>query len=103
MSLRLAAALTLFLSAPQNAPKVDQAKIDAAIAKGVEWLKGAYRGGRGGRHDARELVLLALVHSGVRPSDPTFADLLKDMLDDELQTTYRVALQAMVLEELDRA
>jgi len=99
MSLRLLAVLALVT--PQNAPKIDQAKVDAAITRGVEWLKDARLAGSG-RRDARELALLALVHAGVRPSDPTFSQLLNEMLNEEPATTYRVALQAMVLEELDR-
>jgi hypothetical protein len=101
MSLRFVPVLAAALLAPQNAPKIDQARIDAAITRGVEWLKGTSRFG-GGKHGTRELALLALVHAGVRPSDPVFAGLLQEMLEEELQTTYRVSLQAMVLEELDR-
>src|SRR2546427_3731979 len=99
--------LALALSAPvfaqQQPPprKPDEAKIDVAIKRGVEWLKTT--GGKSVRgNQAHELVLLALVHSGVRATDPAFAPLLQAMLDDTLQMTYRVAIQAMVLEELDR-
>ncbi len=84
------------------APKVDDAKVDAAIKKGIDALKGAGAAARE-RSSARELVLLALVHSGVRTGDPVFDELLRGMLAQEPEMTYRVALQAMVLEELDRA
>ena len=97
-------ALTPWASAQQKPPppaKVDEARVAAAIKKGVAWLQDNSTAGRRGGQ-ARELVLLALVHSGVRPSDPAFFGMLRDMLDEELQNTYRVALQAMVLEELDR-
>jgi hypothetical protein len=50
----------------------------------------------------RELVLWTMVHADVSERDPVFADLLKDMLDRPLEATYCVALQAMILEELNR-
>ena len=43
-----------------------------------------------------------MVHADVLETDPVFADLLKDMLDRQLEATYCVALQAMILEELNR-
>jgi hypothetical protein len=104
------AALIAFVLAPllavqsqqQQANKNLEAKVEAAIRRGVEYLKQNPVGkGRGG-NQLRELILLALVHSGVRPSDPVFAAMLRDMLEEDLAMTYRVALQAMVLEELDR-
>jgi len=82
-------------------PKLDEARVEAALKKGVAWLQDNPLG-RGRGNQARELILLALVHSGVRATDPTFFGMLRDMLDEDLQSTYRVALQAMVLEEIDR-
>jgi len=89
--------LLLLLVLPQG--KADEARVEAAIARGVAYLKGV---GTGRNNQARELILLAMVHSGVRATDSAFAPLLKEMLEDELAGTYRVALQAMVLEELER-
>jgi hypothetical protein len=92
----------------QNRPKVDQVKVDAAIAKGVAYLRsvvggpiapqavGASKGSQG------DLVLWTLLHAGVLEADPLFQALLKDMLGRELTSTYCVSLQAMILEELDR-
>jgi hypothetical protein len=97
----LALSASVFGQQAPPAKRPDDAKIDAAIRRGVEFLKGT--GGRSVRgNQAHELVLLALVHAGVRPNDPFFAALLQGMLEDPLQMTYRVALQAMVLEEIDR-
>ena len=92
----------------QAHPKVDQKKVDAAIAKGVEYLKAnlpAYLQRfpkQGTTVQWTELVLWTFVHAGVPESDPDFQKLLKDMLDRKLEATYCVSLQAMVLEELDR-
>ncbi len=98
ISLALAGILCASLSAQQkNNPKVDQAKVDAAIKKGVEWLKAGRGGGR-----AQELGLLAMVHGGVKRTDPDFSAAFEAMLAGEPSQTYRVALQAMVLEEVDR-
>src|SRR6185436_3275079 len=44
----------------------------------------------------------AHVDAGLRDSDPDFQKLFKKMLDGPLEKTYKVALQAMILEELDR-
>ncbi|HXX92860.1 MAG TPA: hypothetical protein VEN81_04455 [Planctomycetota bacterium] len=86
---------------PGPPARLDEAKVEAALKRGVAWLQDTpLTRGRG--NQARELVLLALLHSGVRPSDPTFFGMLRDMLDEDLVSTYRVSLQAMVLEELDR-
>ncbi len=93
-------ALALALALPlQGKPpgKIDQARVDQAIQKGVEYLKG-----RSGRGREQELVLLAMAHGGRRSDDPVFAGLLRAMLDEPLDRTYNVALQAMVLEEIER-
>jgi len=82
---------------------VDQAKVDAAVAKGTAYLKTQTLGvGRGGVGDRAELILLAMAHGGVSPTDPAFAGLLERVLAMDLTSTYRVSLQAMLLEELDR-
>jgi len=73
-----------------------QAKVDGAIKKGVAFLKG------GG---SDELVLLTLIHAGrdfVPENDPQLQQGLNAVLTNELTNTYRVALAAMALEELDR-
>lgn len=80
----------------------DEAKVREAIRKGVESLKDRCGRGPGSRETTRELVLLAMVHAGVDSKDAAFAALFKSMLDDVPETTYRTALRAMVLEEVER-
>lgn len=45
---------------------------------------------------------LALLHAGVPDSDEQVKVMLKAMLEAPLERTYPVALQAMILEEVDR-
>lgn len=89
----------------QAHPKVDQAKVDAAIRKGIAYLK-TRMGGLPQGHDPEmrsdELVLWTFVHAGVPETDPDFQKLFKSMMERNLQRTYTVSLQAMILEELDR-
>jgi ferric-dicitrate binding protein FerR (iron transport regulator) len=49
-----------------------------------------------------ELVLWALERGGLPESDPTFQRLFQHMTGNDPRWTYKVALQAMILEELDR-
>lgn len=85
----------------------DQAKVDQAVKAGVTHLKSRNESFPKplNSHPNRttELVLLTYIHAGVPESDPEFQFLLKEMLEGTLETTYCVALQAMALEELDRA
>jgi hypothetical protein len=98
-TLLLAGLLAAFQQKP---PKVDDAKVDAAITRGVAFLKVKAGKKNGGTEKARELILLAMHHSGVRKGDALFDELLKAVLDEELVSTYRTALQAMLLQEVDR-
>ena len=105
--MKYAFALVLALAPAQDkkAPGggVDQAKVDAAVAKGTSYLKTLTPGlGRGGNREMAELVLLAMAHGGVPPTDPSFAPLLTQVVEMELTSTYRVSIQAMLLEEVDR-
>jgi hypothetical protein len=90
----------------QQNPPVDmefQSKVDKAIERGIAYLKGkrtpAY-------HkeipNGNELILLTYIHAGVLDTDPDFQALLKEMLEAKLERTYKVALQAMCLEEIER-
>ena len=83
-------ALALLIQEP-----VDQKKIDAAIEKGIKWLRRDLGGDP-------ELVLWTFVHAHVPANDADFEELLKKLLGAELTATYRVSLQAMILEEVDR-
>jgi len=83
---------------------VDQKRIDEAIQRGVAYLKTqgtVYSSDPQGSH-ALELVLWTFVHAGLRDGDPAFDALFKTMLEEPLKSTYRVALQAMILEEIQR-
>ena len=81
---------------------VDPARVDAAIARGIEFLRTSNVAGAMAKKDSDELILLTLLHGGVTESDPQFKRLLSAILQDPLERTYNVALQAMILEELDR-
>jgi hypothetical protein len=99
----LAAALALVPVQDAKKPKVDQAKVDGAIQKGVGYLKGQL--GKYGTLNKRrtdELILWTFVHAGVAEGDPDFQNLLKTVVESPLEWTYNVSLQAMILEELDR-
>jgi hypothetical protein len=81
-------------------PRGEDARIEAAIKKGVAYLR-TRSGGR--LQNSQELVLLALLHSGIKKGDPLVDELLRSMLEEPLRTTYRVALEAMILERLREA
>ncbi|HLY08506.1 MAG TPA: hypothetical protein VKW04_04270 [Planctomycetota bacterium] len=88
--------------------EVDQIKVDMAIEKGIKYLKAnnaSHLGAKdhvGRKMSNRELVLFTYVHSDVPETDPDFKTLFDDMIKDKLEATYCVALQAMVLEEVQR-
>ncbi len=86
-------------------PGVDDAKVDQAIKKGVEFLRG--KGSPGHAHSGAkhsdEFILWTFIHAGVSPGDARYKAMLDRVLQDPLEQTYKVALQAMCLEELDRA
>jgi hypothetical protein len=88
---------------PGAAEKVDQVKVDAAIKKGLAYLKSQL--GHFGTLNKRrtdELVLWTFAHGGVAETDPDFEALFKTVTESKLEWTYNVSLQAMILEELDR-
>ena len=86
--------------------KVDQVKVDKAIRQGIAYLQKGNHTARfehaGRQMQHTELVAWTYCHAGVSENDPSFTPLLKDMLDRKLEATYCVALQAMVLEEIQR-
>jgi len=96
--------LALLAALVPQAKKPDPKKVDEAISRGVGFLRGAERPGYPDRQipNCDELVLWTLVHAGIPESDALFQELLKTMLEGPLERTYKVALQAMILEELDR-
>jgi hypothetical protein len=93
----------LLALALQAAP--DPVRIDQAIQKGIAFLRKAKAPAVGFARieQTSELVLFTMLHAGVPASDEQVKGLFKDMLERPLERTYLVALQAMVLEEVDRA
>lgn len=108
MSLGNLLLMTVFLCAPQEDTKtlegISQIEIDKTIEKGILYLKGAGSPGHShsGATHSDELKLFTFIHAGVGPSDAAYQKLLRQVLADELATTYKVSLQAMALEEIDR-
>ena len=88
----------------QGAPAVDQTRVDGAVRKGLGFLKTAKTPGfeYAKIADTYELVLLTFVHGGVSESDEKYQEYFKRMLEEPLERTYKVVLQAMILEEIDR-
>jgi hypothetical protein len=84
--------------------KVDQAKVDEAIRKGADYLSGTESPGWAlvGVRNCDELLLLTLLHAGFPESHPKIQALLKAVLEAPLENVYKVATQAMALEDLDR-
>jgi hypothetical protein len=87
---------------PEGPPPVDQKRVDEAIARGVQWLKGAGSPGNDRHTNADELIFLTLIHAGVGADDPKYQDLLNRILTAPLERIYKTSLQAMCLEEIDR-
>ena len=77
-SAALALALTIALPAFAQKGPPDEAKVDAAIKKGVKYLKSSntYKDD-GDRTSERELVLLTLRHAGISENDPSFVQPLQ--------------------------
>jgi hypothetical protein len=86
----------------QGRPGVDPKRVSLAIMKGLAYLKTAESPGNFMSKNADELILLTFVHAGVSQEDARFKALFAKMLEAPLERTYNVALQAMVLEELQR-
>ncbi len=99
----LIAALVLLLPLPPAAQvQVDQKSVDDAIARGIVFLKTAESHGHNQIPHCDELILYTFIVSGVPSTDERFGKLLQRVLTEEPAFTYRVTLQAMLLEELDR-
>jgi hypothetical protein len=89
--MNLIVALLLTLQQPQ-------VETDRAVRKGITHLKTKAEG----LGESGDVVLWTLVHAQVPESDPLLQRLLKDLLARPLDATRSVALQAMILTDLDR-
>ncbi len=102
MKKALAVAFLLGASAAAHAQAVDQKRVDEAVKKGVEFLKSAGSPGAMGAPNCDELILLALISADVPRNDPRFQSLFQGVMKAPLERTYKVALLAMALEEIER-
>jgi hypothetical protein len=102
-----AAVLGIFLLSAsafaQDKGAPSQKAIDDAVRRGVEYLKTAPSPGGHLKTNCDELILLTLIHAGVPEKNETFKKYLDATLAAQLHHTYKVALHAMCLEELDPA
>jgi hypothetical protein len=82
---------------------LDPARIDAAVKRAVEFLKTAPSPAMNGSPDSDELILYTFVQASVDPYDRKYQELLMKILDDRREnSTYSVALRAVLLEQLNR-
>jgi hypothetical protein len=102
LSFVLGSAISAQDNPPPAAAGVDEAKVDAAIKKGVEFLRGSKSPGGHLKTNCDELLLWTFIHAGVPQDDARFVELLNAVLGAPLERTYKVALLAMCLEEIDR-
>src|SRR6187401_1750206 len=90
-------------STPLAGQAVDEAKVDQAIKKGVEFLRTAKSPDfHNGYKNSDVLILWTFIHAGVPQDDPKFKSLLDSCMSEPLDKTYKVSLLAMCLEEIDR-
>lgn len=100
-----AVVLALVFQAPgkKDVDLVDPVRVDQGIQKGIAFLrKAGSPASHEGMNDSDELILLTLLHAGVQAADPKVQELLKRVLEAPIGQTYKAAVQAMALEELDR-
>ena len=88
---------------------VDAAKIDAAIEKGLAWLKGRQAGDGSWASDGAghtgvfkmgytALCTFALLKGGVKPNDPVINKAFAYLKEEKLELTYSVACYVLALE-----
>jgi hypothetical protein len=99
-----ALAVAALLSAPIAAQDgVNEVKVNQAIEKGIQFLKTAASPDFGGYDNSDELILWTFIHANVPTDDPKFKELFQHATTAQFKRTYKVALLAMCLEEMDRA
>src|SRR5687768_4487921 len=95
--------LAVVLGAARLHAQVDQKRIDEAIARGVVYLKTSESSGWDQHiNNCDELILLTYIHADVPEKDAKFQEYFQRAMNAPLERTYKVALLAMCLEELDR-
>lgn len=97
--------LISLLAAPALA--VDDAQVNAAVEKGVGWLRGrqepdgSFKGhwhGQGYKVGESALALLTLLKCGVEPDDPAVERGFRWLLEQPLTRTYEVSVSVLALE-----
>src|SRR6516164_8066784 len=94
----------ILLADPAHAGQaVDQKRIDEAIRRGAVFLKSA-ESSPWDQHipNSDELILLTLIHADLPEKDPKLQEILQRAVGARMERTYKAALLAMCLEELDR-
>jgi hypothetical protein len=93
----------LALASAARAQAVDEARVEQAIKKGVDFLRTAKSPDfHNGYRNSDVLILWTFIHAGVPQDDSKFKSLLDSCLSEPLDKTYKVSLLAMCLEEIDR-
>jgi len=92
---------------PQDSPPpvsgVDEVRVDQAIKKGIEFLRHSKSPDfHEGYRNSDELILWTFIHAGIPETDAEFQQLFRSAMEQPLDKTYKVALLAMCLEEMDR-
>src|SRR6185295_3337550 len=87
--------------APSSAG-VNEVRVNQAIEKGIQYLRTAPSPDFGGYDNSDELILLTFVHARVPVDDPRFKELFESATKAPMRRTYKVAILAMCLEEIDR-
>ena len=103
------AVLSVALAAQEPKPSptaggVNEVRVTQAIEKGIATLKTAPSPDFAGSYgNSDELILWTFIHAGVPVTDARFKELFAAATAAPMQRTYKVALLAMCLEEMDRA
>ncbi len=106
MTFAWVALVSLVTASSQGPSGPSEAAVDKAISKGVAFLKTAGSPGKvdfphGPQNNSDEIIVWTLLHAGVSQDDPVFQKLFKSMMKTPMERTYKVSLQALILEELN--
>ncbi|HXX94437.1 MAG TPA: hypothetical protein VEN81_12445 [Planctomycetota bacterium] len=80
----------------------NEVQVNEAIEKGIAFLRRCPSPDFGGYENSDELFLWTFIHARVPATDPKFKELFQNATKSALHRTYKVALLAMSLEEMDR-